>query len=157
MPLIWPNRIAVMILVGQLATLALASSNSRECDGPDAISLSCGHYFLNVEGWAEYSVADGTVHPVHRLRVFSGYYHDGAFDGDLQKVKAKTKRTGFFTFMAAVPHSTHEGCMDGKPYRNEIYLKEHYLLRAKGCDDLVLEVTKDWSPRHVQMHCPNKK
>ena len=146
-----------LILMGQLALAESASQSPADCSGPDAISISCGHFFFPVEGWAEYTAPDGSLRPVRKLRVYSVYYHDGAIGEDLPKVKVKSKRDGSFRFMAAVPHSTHEGCKDGKPYHNEIFLKEQYLLRAKGCDDLVLEVSKDWVRRRVQMHCPNRK
>jgi hypothetical protein len=85
--------------------------------------------------------------------VLSGSVGGGQFNATTRKIPIKAHNSTGFRFQGAVPHSTHESCVDGKIAKDEIYAPAYYLIRARHCKDLVLEVTKDWQPHEIELSC----
>ena len=138
-----------LFLMSFLMISSISISDGTEFDIP--ATITCGDHFVRVEGWAVYTASDGSEHPVRRLKIYSGYYVDGSFKGKLTKITAKTRKSGYFSFQATVPYSVREGTKGGLPCKEEIYLSNHYLFRAKDCEDLIVEVSKDWQKKQVHM------
>jgi len=144
----------LLIAAGQFVLgEALAEESGERCPPDNAVSISCGYHFLPIESRVVTRTTGDEFVPVRRVQVFTGFWKDGAFKGELKKVKAKYKKNGDLRFRASVHYSLHEGCKDSEPYRREIYGTRHYLLRSKGCEDLILKVSSDGAGPAVEMKC----
>jgi hypothetical protein len=147
------RALTVILTLALFGGLIQAQEGQDPCSPEDLGGIRCGAMFLRVEARAVHLDQSGHQQPVRGVRVFSGYYVDGEFSGALRRVKAKVKKSGEFSFMGNVPRSVRTVCEDGEWQEDEILLTSHYLLRAKGCEDLTIEVTRDWSPRSLTMKC----
>jgi hypothetical protein len=126
--------------------------SSSKCPPGNAASHSWGYCELSVE----VRVLNSAGLPVSRVRLYTGQWEGDRFQGQLKRVRAESSRDGHVRFQASAEYSALTGCREGEPYRAEKFGREHYLLRAKGCEDVILEVSGEWTPRDVIMTCANE-
>ena len=124
---------------------------SAKCPPGNAnpVSHTWGYFYFPVE----VQVLKSADRPVPQVRLYAGHWEGERFQGQLKKVRGASSRDGYVRIQASVEHSELAGCRDGQPYRAESFGREHYLLRAKGCEDLILEVSHESTPREVIMTC----
>ncbi len=134
---------------------AAAGSNnsSGSCAGENVWGVTDGMSYFQVEGNVVFVDSHGLMQPVDKLAIFGGRYMGESFHGTLREVRNEADGEGEFSFQAGVPHSIYRRCIAGQWEHEDVYLTAHYLFRVDGCDDFVLEVSKDWKPRTVKMVC----
>ena len=130
-----------------------SAAGSAECTADGMLSHSSGRLFLPIEGrFLDGSSAAAAI-PARHVKVFPGSFVDGAFQAAPRTIPIKAHASEGFHFIGTVWHSAYEYCRNGKAARTEFYGTAHYLIRAKHCDDLVLEISKDWKPHDVELPC----
>jgi len=132
---------------------AESAAGPAECTADGMISHSSGQLFLPIEGRFRYGSPPGAAIPARQVKVFPGSFVDGAFQAAPRKIPVKALASEGFRFMGAVWHSAYEYCRNGKAAKVEDYHKAYYLIRARHCEDLVLEISKDWEPHDIELSC----
>jgi hypothetical protein len=96
---------------------------------------------------------DGARRPARSLEVYAATYIDGRRVGELRRVKAAVKRNGEVSFPACVDYAERDVCTDEGWRQVQYFHENHYLIRARGCRDKDLVVTKGWKPTTVVLEC----
>jgi hypothetical protein len=92
----------------------------------------------------------GKRSPLAGVRFYSGEVKDGHFVGEPIK-GGVTDKAGVFRELASAMVPLEKVCTDLKART------AHFLLRAKGCDDLMIEATPEWKPHEIEMHCSGRR
>jgi len=120
------------------------------------LTMSLGVTFFTVETVVVAASQDGEKQPVRGVRVFM---EPGGAEGAQvrgQRVKAKSKKDGRLEFLGSAPWSVHERCKNGMRFNDEYYRTQRYVLRAKGCEDLVVELSSEWHQPEILMNCAGR-
>ena len=121
------------------------------CNEPGRFTRACGPVELEVQGRAVFVTATGQTRPVRRLAVIHEPHNP-----DGPEVHARVQRSGSFKFSAYLPHSVITSCVGGVVRSSEEWVSRSFLLRAPGCEEVIIEVTNEWKPHDVVMKCPSQ-
>jgi len=123
------------------------------CQDEGRIVMSCGKSAVQVRGRALQVGRSRTVRPVRRVsafRVIAGSDENGE---RLEEVKVTRTRGGYFQFPAVISESSGAYCKGGMVISKEETVPEVFVLRADGCVDARVEVSKNWQPQDIVMRC----
>lgn len=144
------------VLVASLSVGASAEDDPVPELGPtgspchqDVVIRSCGETAMIVRGRAVQRDPIGSFRPVRGASIARRIDDPRS----LESVKARSSRAGEFRFTAHLPSSVQTRCEDGVVRRSEVVLSRTFVLSARDCNDVQIEVTEAWKPHDIVMTC----
>jgi hypothetical protein len=134
-----------------------SAGSAYDCDPAQPGSIASGVYYFNVTGRVVFAAQGGALIPVRGAKFFVTETSPRGLDTVPRKLSVKFAKSGAFRFQAFVSTATRsKPCTDGQVQTHDLYLTTLLLLRATGCEDLILRVEKDWNPGTIVMQCPGR-
>lgn len=141
--------IPIAALLLMITAIPVIASDEEENNSPwESIMGNLAILMWEYRGTVVHVDGNGNRHPIAGARFYSGEFESGQPVGKLTK-DGKTDKSGRFSQLATCMIPLESVCEDSAEW------VEWIVLKAKGCEDLVLEVTADWKPHEIEMVCPD--
>lgn len=123
------------------------------CDAPDSVlSIGCGIATdVGLEGQAVRSAAAGVLELLRGVDVYSVAETPGSMERGT--FLTRTDSEGRFRVTRTVSYSAVRRCTKGVVTTEKRLGSARLLLRAKGCEDTVIEVPADQPPQRYEIGC----